>query len=93
MPYWSVGRCDVVFRDVIDQCAIVADSRASWLSFAGDILRSMSSRRRQESWTSADMKAREKPVADISTSRRARSARLGIIAMPVTAMVRGATIM
>lgn len=92
-PNSSVGNCDVVFMEVIDQCATVAGSLVGGLSFWADVLRSRSSRRRQESCTSSDTKAREKPVEETSTSRRARSAFCGMMAIPVTAIVMGVTMM
>jgi hypothetical protein len=52
-------------------------------------LRSKSSRRRQDSWTSEDTKLRENPVVLILTSRRASSAFWGMRDVPVTDIVNG----
>jgi hypothetical protein len=54
--------------------------------------RNRSSRRRQDSWISEDMKVRENPVVLISTSRRARSAFWWMSDVPVTDIVNGVVI-
>jgi hypothetical protein len=77
---------------VIVQCFTIGGPTAEVEVEEEEDFRNRSSRRRQDSWISEDMKLREKPVVLISTSRRARSGGLWMRDVPVTDIVKGVVI-
>jgi hypothetical protein len=69
---------------VIAQYFTIGVSAAEVETEEEEDFRNRSSRRRQDSWISEDMKLRENPVVLISMSRRARSGGLWMRDVPVT---------
>jgi hypothetical protein len=81
----EVGRCVEVWMLVIAQCfTIEVSGGLTEEAEEEEDFRNRSSRRRQDSWISEDMKLRENPVVLISMSRRARSGGLWMRDVPVT---------
>jgi hypothetical protein len=77
---------------VIAQYFTIGVSAAEVETEEEEDFRNRSSRRRQDSWISEDMKLRENPVVLISTSRMARSGFWWMSDVPVTDIVNGVVI-